>query len=184
MDLERLLTSRSSRANVVPEMKLSALELFVTFGGVGRAPKAPGTFGTLAAIPLAWFAALYLGEKGYLIFATALLFASIFACELYERHGKSRGQGHDAGHIVIDEVVGYLIAFVWLPLTWQSALGAFLFFRFFDIVKPYPISVLDEKVRGGLGVMVDDVAAGLAANIVLQAIASQTLLLGAYGVFR
>lgn len=182
MTAERLLTSRTSQANVVLDMKLSALELFVTFGGVGRAPKAPGTFGTLAAIPLAWLAALYFGKMGYLIFATALLFSSIIACEIYER--KSHGQRHDAGHIVIDEVVGYLIAFVWLPLTWQSALGAFLFFRFFDIVKPYPISVLDEKVRGGLGVMVDDVAAGLAANIVLQAIASQTLLLGTYGVFR
>lgn len=161
-------------------MKLSVLELFVTFGGVGRAPKAPGTFGTLAAIPLAWLVALYLGSTGYLIFATVLLFISIVACEIYER----QAQGHDAGHIVIDEVVGYLIAFSWLPLTWQSALGAFVFFRFFDIVKPYPISVLDQKVRGGLGVMIDDVAAGLAANIVLQAIASQTAVLGAYGVFR
>ncbi len=174
------MTSLQTRANVEPDMKLSILELYVTFWGVGRAPKAPGTFGTLAAIPLAWVAALYLGNVGYLVLTTSLLVFSIGACEIYER----KVQGHDARHIVIDEVVGYLIAFSWLPVTWQSALAAFLLFRFFDIVKPYPISVLDEKVRGGLGVMIDDVAAGLAANIVLQALASQSLVLGAYGVFR
>ena len=155
------------------------VEHFVTVGGVGRLPKAPGTFGTLAGIPLAYSLALA-GPNIYLIATLMILMVSVLACEIHERHTAK----HDSQNIVIDEVVGYLIAFAWLPFTWQSMLAAFAVFRFFDILKPYPISVLDARVKGGLGVMIDDVAAGLAANIVLQALASRTDLLGAYGVFR
>ncbi len=155
------------------------VEQFVTVGGLGRLPKAPGTFGTLAGIPLAYGLSLA-GPNFYLVATLLLLILSILACELHERQISK----HDAQHIVIDEVVGYLIAVAWLPLTWQSLLAAFVTFRFFDILKPYPISVLDAKVKGGLGVMIDDVAAGLAANIVLQALASRTEWLGGFGVFR
>lgn len=155
------------------------IEHFVTVGGIGRLPKAPGTFGTLAGIPLAYGLSLA-GPVFYLAATVVILILSIFACEIHERQTAK----HDAQHIVIDEVVGYLIAFAWLPLTWQSLLAAFVVFRFFDILKPYPISVLDARVKGGLGVMIDDVAAGLAANIVLQALASRTEVLGGFGVFR
>ncbi|MDZ4083475.1 MAG: phosphatidylglycerophosphatase A [Bdellovibrionales bacterium] len=155
------------------------IEHFVTVGGLGRLPKAPGTFGTLAGIPLAYGLSLA-GPIFYLAATIVILILAIFACEIHERQTAK----HDAQHIVIDEVVGYLIAFAWLPLTWQSLLAAFVVFRFFDILKPYPISVLDARVKGGLGVMIDDVAAGLAANIILQALASRSDLLGGYGVFR
>lgn len=155
------------------------IESVVTVGGLGRLPKAPGTFGTLAGLPLA-YGLSQVGPHFYLVACVVLLGFSIFACELHERQIAR----HDAQHIVIDEVVGYLIAFAWLPQTWQSLLAAFVVFRFFDILKPYPISVLDQKVKGGLGVMIDDVAAGLAANIVLQALASRTDVLGGAGVFR
>jgi phosphatidylglycerophosphatase A len=155
------------------------VEHFVTVGGLGRLPKAPGTFGTLAGIPLAYGLALA-GPTVYLVATLVILVFSIFVCEIYERHTAK----HDSQHIVIDEVVGFLIAFAWLPFTWQSVLAAFVAFRFFDVLKPYPISVLDARVKGGLGVMIDDVAAGLAANIVLQALASRSDFLGGYGVFR
>lgn len=155
------------------------IEHFVTVGGLGRLPKAPGTFGTLAGIPLAYGLSLA-GPVFYLAATIVILILAVFACEIHERQTAK----HDAQHIVIDEVVGYLIAFAWLPLTWQSLLAAFVVFRFFDILKPYPISVLDARVKGGLGVMIDDVAAGLAANIILQALASRSDVLGGYGVFR
>jgi len=155
------------------------IEQVVTVGGLGRLPKAPGTFGTLAGIPLAYGLSLA-GPVFYLVATFVMLIFAIFACEIHERQTAK----HDAQHIVIDEVVGYLIAFAWLPFTWQSLLAAFVVFRFFDILKPYPISILDARVKGGLGVMIDDVAAGLAANIILQALASRSDLLGGYGVFR
>lgn len=154
-------------------LRFACLRFYVTFCGVGLLPKAPGTFGTLAAIPLAFAMGFWLSANAYLLLTSVVIFLSIFICELYERNSKE----HDSGHIVIDEVVGYLVSFVWLPVTWQSALAAFILFRFFDIIKPYPISVLDRKVQGGLGVMIDDIAAGFITNIILQAVARQTSFL-------
>ena len=77
-----------------------------------------------------------------------------------------------------DEVVGFLITMVWLPLTWQSLLLGFVLFRFFDIVKPPPIRQLDQHVKGGFGVMIDDIAAGLISSVILQIIYTQTSWLG------
>lgn len=149
---------------------------FATAGFVGRMPKAPGTFGTLVAVPIAVVLTM-LGPVFYLV-ATALLIGfSIWISELHERNVGT----HDSKEIVIDEVVGFLVAFTWLPLTLGSLVAAFVLFRFFDIVKPYPISILDRRVRGGLGVVVDDLAAGLAASLILQIVASRTTWL--LGVF-
>lgn len=154
------------------------IEFFATAGFVGLIPKAPGTFGTTVAIPIAFLLAR--GGPNFYLIATALLIAfSIYISEMHERVLGT----HDSKQIVIDEVVGYLVAFAWLPITWQSFLAAFMLFRFFDILKPYPISVLDAKVKGGLGVVVDDLAAGLIANVLLQVIASKTSWLGGPGVF-
>lgn len=154
------------------------IEFFATVGFVGLIPKAPGTFGTIVAIPIAYALAL-LGPNLYLLATLLLIVFSIWISEMHER---ALGT-HDSKQIVIDEVVGYLVAFAWLPMTWQSFVGAFVVFRFFDILKPYPISVLDRKVKGGLGVVVDDLAAGLIANIILQLVASKTAWLGGVGVF-
>jgi phosphatidylglycerophosphatase A len=85
---------------------------------------------------------------------------------------------HDPGEIVIDEVIGYVIAATWLPLTWQTFVAAFVVFRLFDIWKPFPIRQIDQKAKGGLGTVLDDVAAGIAANMVLQFVYAQTGLLG------
>ena len=133
----------------------------------------PGTFGTLGGIPLALLLAsltppFYIGAVVLLI-----LFASVVA-ELHERYS----QKHDPGEIVIDEVVGYVIAATWLPVGWKSLVAAFIVFRFFDILKPPPIRQIDQRVKGGLGTVLDDVAAGLAANAVLQVVAMNTDWLG------
>lgn len=139
-----------------------------TLFGTGYAPKAPGTFGTLWGVPVA-IAISRLEPNLQLL--TTLLFAgfAVFICEQFERK-IARGR-HDLPEVVIDEVAGYLVAFIWLPpeSLW-SYLFAFVAFRFFDIFKPGPIRVIDRKVKGGFGVVADDLAAGVAASLCLQAL--------------
>lgn len=150
------------------------IKKIVTFFGTGLSPKAPGTVGTIAAIPLAALL-MWMGSLFHMGFTVVLMLFSFWACEQYERQ---KG-GHDHPEIVIDEVVGYLITMVWLPLTWQSLVAGFILFRFFDILKPWPISWMDKKIPGGVGVVVDDVAAGLVSSLILQVIYTKTAWLGA-----
>ena len=110
----------------------------------------------------------------YMIASVVLLFFAVAIAEVYEM---MTGH-HDTGEVVIDEVVGYVIALTWLPPTWQFFVAGFVVFRIFDIWKPYPISVMDQKIRGGLGTILDDVAAGLVSNFVLQVIYQKTDWLG------
>ncbi len=154
-------------------VKKRIIEALATGLYLGKIPFMPGTWGTLLGLPLAW-AFAQASPVVYMLLTIAFLFFSIFIAELYERNFKT----HDPGEVVIDEVIGYLIAFTWLPLTWQSFLAAFVVFRFFDILKPPPIRTIDAKVTGGLGVVLDDVAAGLASNVVLQIVLLKTNWLG------
>lgn len=140
-------------------------EFIVTGLYVGKSKWAPGTMGTVLAIPLAYFMAKK-GHIFYLEVTVLAIFASIALCSYYEL----KSQSHDNQQIVIDEVVGYLVAFFWLPLSWRFFAAAFVLFRFFDILKPFPINYIDRNVKGGLGVVLDDLAAGLAANMILQAL--------------
>lgn len=150
-----------------------------TFFGVGRIPKAPGTFGTLAAIPL-YLLMFQTGPIIYMILLLLLVPVGIAACEFYEqKHG-----GHDSQEIVIDEVVGFLITMIWLPMTWQAIVAGFLLFRLLDITKPLLIGYLDKKIQGGLGVMLDDIAAGIIASLILQILYTQTNWLGAQVMVR
>jgi phosphatidylglycerophosphatase A len=144
-----------------------------TFFGVGKAPKAPGTWGTVATLPLVLFFS-YLGPLVYMAAVILLLPLSIIAAEVYEKQSGS----HDAKEIVIDEVVGFMITMTWMPQTWQAYLAGFVLFRFLDILKPPPIRYFDRRVPGGLGVVMDDVVAGIIANIFLQIIYAQTAWLG------
>jgi phosphatidylglycerophosphatase A len=146
---------------------------FVTFFGTGLSPKAPGTVGTLAALPLIW-AIFHVGPLVYMASVLLLALTAIFACQIYE----SRSGRHDQPEIVIDEVLGIMIAMTWLPMTWQSFVAAFVLFRILDIWKPFPIGYLDQRIPGGVGVIADDVAAGLITNIVLQVVLNQTNWLG------
>lgn len=138
---------------------------FLALGlGSGLAPKAPGTFGTLAAVPLYWFFLQGLSLP-WLLAVIAVAFAiGIWLCDAA---AKSLGV-HDHPGIVWDEFVGFWISCIALPAGWPWLLSAFVLFRFFDILKPWPIRWLDSKVPGGLGIMVDDVLAGLFALGLLQ----------------
>lgn len=140
--------------------------LFAFGFGSGLVKKAPGTFGTLAAIPfflllqnLSW--PLYLS---WLLVAFAL---GVFWCD---RSSKALGV-HDHGGIVWDEFVGFWITMFMAPSGWIWILLGFFLFRFFDILKPWPINWLDKKVHGGFGIMIDDTLAGIYALVVLQLIA-------------
>lgn len=140
---------------------------FFAFGfGSGLAPKAPGTFGTLAAVPIYWL----IQDLAWPIYGTWLIVT--FALGIYwcDRSSKQLGV-HDHGGIVWDEFVGYWITMFLAPKSWLWMLVGFVLFRFFDIIKPWPINWLDRKVDGGLGIMSDDVLAGVYAFIVLQACA-------------
>jgi phosphatidylglycerophosphatase A len=165
------------RRGQVWQVKKRILEALATGFYLGKIPKAPGTFGTLLGIPCAWAMATYLPPVWYLIGTVIFVLAACVVAEMYERLWVV----HDPKEIVIDEVVGYVIAMTWLPLTWQSFLYAFIAFRFFDILKPGPIRRIDQKVKGGLGTVLDDVAAGLVASVILQVILSKTNWLGGAG---
>lgn len=136
--------------------------ILATWFGAGLLPRAPGTWGSLAALPFGWLL-LASGSPTALVLAIVILFPlGVWAAAGYERlTGRE-----DAGPIVIDEVLGQWIAL--LPLAWLTATGnifgdylfAFAAFRLFDIWKPWPICLLDQRLKGGLGVMADDILAG------------------------
>lgn len=136
----------------------------LAFGlGSGAAPKAPGTFGTIAAIPL-YLLLRDLSPLQYLLLVVVLFVLGIWLCD---RTSRDLGV-HDHGGIVWDEWVGLLIALWLLPPGWVWLLAGFLLFRLFDIFKPWPINWLDRRVGGGFGIMVDDLLAGLYALAILQ----------------
>ncbi len=137
---------------------------FLAFGfGSGLAPKAPGTFGTLAAIPLYLLMTL-LPLSGYLL---VLLVSAVLGIYLCGRTARDMGV-HDHPGIVWDEFVGFWITMLFVPVQWYWILAGFALFRLFDIWKPWPIRVVDQKVEGGFGIMLDDVLAGVYALLVLQ----------------
>ena len=124
--------------------------------GSGLAPKAPGTFGTLAAIPFYLLMALYLSDLAYVIVCVATFLLGIYLCQ----HTTNALGVDDHPAIVWDEFVGLFITLLFVPLSLTTLVLGFVFFRFFDILKPWPISVIDSRIKGGLGVMLDDVLAG------------------------
>lgn len=150
-------------ANPSFKQLLRSPTLLLAFGfGSGLSPKAPGTIGTLAAIPLWWLLA-QLPLASYLIVVLVSAIIGVYICGAA---AKTLGV-HDHGGIVWDEFVGFWIAMAALPVTWISLILGFVLFRFFDIVKPWPISWLDKRVSGGFGIMIDDIVAGIASALVL-----------------
>lgn len=142
----------------------------LAFGfGSGLSPFAPGTMGTLVAIPFT-FLLKGLGDVGFWLVLALLFVLGIKVCG----HVSEKLGVHDHGGIVWDEMVGYWLAVAFVPLQWQWMLAAFLLFRFFDIFKPWPIRQIDKKISGGFGIMVDDVVAAL-FTIVLLAVAQAFL---------
>jgi len=135
----------------------------LAFGfGSGLSPKAPGTIGTLAALPF-WFLIAPLPLFWQMLVIIAAFFIGITLCD---KTSKALNV-HDHGGIVWDEFVGVWITLLFAPFTPLGVLLSFVLFRFFDVVKPWPIKWLDKKVHGGFGIMIDDVVAGLMAGVVI-----------------
>lgn len=137
---------------------------FLAFGfGSGLSPKAPGTMGTLAALPI-WYLLAQLPLIGYLGGLLLVIAVGPYLC------GKTaRDLGvHDHGGIVWDEIAGFLLTMLLVPVSVWTALIGFALFRLFDIVKPWPIGWLDKHVHGGTGIMLDDLVAALYAGVCIQ----------------
>lgn len=128
--------------------------------GSGLSPKAPGTCGSFAAMFICMLM-LYWPLWVNLIIIAVVFGLGVIACNKAE----AAMEYHDHGGIVIDEFVGMFITILAFPAQWYWALVAFVFFRFFDILKPFPVNWADRKIGGGLGVMVDDVVAGIYAYL-------------------
>jgi len=143
--------------------KNCATIFFATNGGLGFAPVAPGTFGTLAGIPAFYYLSLLPGLLQFVVLVAVIAF-SVTICQ----HAGSYFGEADDGRIVIDELAGYLVAVTFLPFTWGTALLAFFWFRLFDIVKPPPIGHIDRNFKNGFGVTFDDVLAGVYAAIAVR----------------
>ena len=140
----------------------SLLKNVATLGFIGYLPIAPGTWGTAAGvifvilIPLSQTALLVLIASGILIGTIAAGTAERLIGE------------NDSGHIIIDEFVGFLISVVFIPHTYGYLASAFLLFRIFDILKPFPIGWTEKAIKGGAGIIADDIVAGIFTNLVLQ----------------
>lgn len=140
---------------------------FLALGfGSGLAPKMPGTFGTVAALPLVIVSTMFLDLTAYMAIT---LIASVVGIWLCGKTASDMGV-HDDSSIVWDEIAGMMIAMIAIPLTWQNLLIAFALFRLFDILKPWPISLLDKNLHGGLGIMLDDIVAGMAALAIMHSL--------------
>ena len=134
--------------------------LCLAFGfGSGLAKKAPGTFGTLAAMPIY----IVLIQSNIYIYSAATLLCSILGIWICGIAADKLGE-HDFGGIVWDEIAGLLITMWFVAFSWQNLVLGFILFRIFDILKPWPIKWIDQKVEGGFGIMLDDVLAGLIAG--------------------
>ncbi|MEE9452542.1 MAG: phosphatidylglycerophosphatase A [Gammaproteobacteria bacterium] len=140
---------------------------FIAFGfGSGAIPFAPGTWGTIAALPIYFL----IQDFSLSLYLTLLLLATGFGIWICDVTEKDLGVPDHSG-IVWDEIVGYLCTMILAPKGWGWILLGFILFRIFDILKPWPISWVERHVKGGLGIMVDDILAAVPAWIILQMLA-------------
>ncbi|TKF31929.1 phosphatidylglycerophosphatase A [Enterovibrio norvegicus] len=153
-------------SNPISKIRLSnPIHLLATGFGSGLSPWVPGTMGTLAAVPFY----LLMASLSPTLLIVAIVLGSAVGIYLCERTSSDMGV-HDHGSIVWDEFIGFWITMLLVPVTdWQTVLAGFVIFRFFDMVKPWPISWLDKQVHGGVGIMLDDIVAGLMSMVVLWA---------------
>ncbi len=140
---------------------------FSTLFGIGFFPKAPGTAGTFFALLIYLILPKYFfAEMSYQFILLGIL-SVLSIISVYFITKSEEKLGHDSSHIVIDEFIGYFVSVLFLPKTFMVGIVAFILFRIFDIFKPEPVDVL-QKLPKGLGVLADDVMAGIYSNIILQ----------------
>lgn len=159
-------SGRSAQALVTPspgQLLRNPLQLLAFGFGSGLAPKAPGTAGTLIAVVLF----LPMAQLNLVFYSLLVALAALVGVWICGAASRQLGV-HDHGGIVWDEFVGFWITMWAVPLDWVWVLAGFALFRFFDVVKPWPIGFLDKRVGGGFGIMIDDVIAGVMACAVLH----------------
>lgn len=145
-----------------PRLMREPVHLLAFGFGSGLMPVAPGTFGTLVAVPIV-FAVMQFGWIAHVTFVVAACLAGLYICgESARRLGV-----HDHSGIVWDEICGYAVTMLATPPNWYWLLAGFALFRLFDIWKPWPIREADHSLSGGLGIMLDDVMAGVFAAVIL-----------------
>lgn len=137
--------------------------ILATWFGAGLSPVAPGTVGSLSALPLAYLLNYYLGVVALAVGIVVVFLVGIWAAHSFSR----RTASHDAGPIVIDEVAGQWLALLLVPPDLLLYAIGFALFRLADIIKPWPIGLADKRIKGGFGVMFDDILAGALAAIIL-----------------
>jgi len=139
---------------------------FIAFGfGSGAAPFAPGTFGTLAAIPFYLLLSM-LPLSAYFVFLLLFIIFTSWLCDYISRQTHT----HDHPGMCIDEFAGFFVTMTAAPAGWWWIFIGFVLFRFFDIVKPWPISYVDKNIHGGFGMIFDDVLAGMYSFLIMQII--------------
>ncbi len=135
-------------------------KMILSWFGAGFSPKAPGTAGSIAALPFAWVIALYFGQMGLL---AAAILAFVLGWVVANRSDEARD---DPGWVVIDEVAGQWLTLAVVPPDLMFYAVGLIAFRIFDIFKPWPVRALERSIKGGLGVMIDDIAAAVYAGTV------------------
>ena len=137
--------------------------LISTWFGFGLLRPAPGTWGSVMSLPFAWALLAWAGWPVLLVASLVLLWIGVQQSELFaEASGDS-----DPSSVVVDEAVGMCLSLLAVPMTWTGFAVAFVLFRFFDIAKPWPVSWADRDLKGGMGIMLDDVIAGIYATIII-----------------
>jgi len=139
--------------------------LIATWFGVGLVPFAPGTWGSLAALPFA--AGAY--SLGLVFSCLALLLIFLISIPVSGSASKIMKR-EDPSPVVIDEVAGIFVTLFLIPLSWTGIVAGFILFRIFDIIKPFPVGFIDKKIKGGAGIVLDDIMAGVYANVCLRII--------------
>ena len=150
---------------------MTAAERIATLGGLGRVPYAPGTVASLLTVVIAWGLSVVHGQLLVLVAGITASAVGFWGSELYARQKAAK----DPGDCVIDEVAGQFLACAFVPRSLIAYLLVFLLFRLFDIVKPWPIGAA-ERLPGGLGIMADDVIAGLLAGIIVSVLVQLRLV--------
>lgn len=144
-------------------MNFSLLEFFATWFFSGKSPKAPGTCGSLATLPFVYVLAYFYGIYAVVLFAVLIAVVGIPVADKYAKKLNIK----DPGQIVIDEVAGQSIALIFAGTNLYLFAAGFALFRLFDISKPWLVGWADTKLNGGLGIMLDDVFAGIFAGIIV-----------------
>jgi phosphatidylglycerophosphatase A len=162
---ERDLTGKQDQGLTKADFYRKTALLLSSWFGSGLMPIAPGTFGTLAAVPPV-IIIYYFGTVPSVISLIVIIPLAVWTSNVTQKLlGKD-----DPSEIVIDEVAGFFVTVFLLPFSWLSFTLGFLLFRVFDIFKPFPIGIIHKKIKGGTGVVLDDIVAGIYANICVRAV--------------